>query len=275
MAITTQAQLDAAMVRAQRKLMVKTGSVTVNGRRGSHWLRSGTPLGTIPNAPAVCDASLAGALPLVWPGDGRGLYLAEITAHMPPSFGGVIHGLYDRLAQSATLTSTANQVQTVGVDVSGATANLAARRGAANFADVEWFVEIIGQTTNAPPITITYTTGDGVAGQSLTMSIPSAAGVGNVFPITALNGEPIRSIETFTVTSTNISGTYAVIATRAITSGLAHAAVASPRSPSPQPVAGWEALCLPQIAEQACVFGVSFASVSVGPFAALFSFVEG
>lgn len=276
MAITSRAQLDAALARGRQLLYNKTQGIFTGFGYVSHWLRNGTPQGTVPVSPAVCDATLAGALPLTWPTDGRSMYLAQIHAKSSNAIGlGPLMGLHDRLAHVGGLSSSsAAGVQTVGVDVSGTTSNLAARRGRADFGDVEWWVEAATNITGTASITLTYTDAAGGSGKTHSLVLPSAPTLGVVAAILPANGDAIQSIQGFEVTSASITGTFSIFASRRITSGLPDHASARPRDPHPYSVSGWADLCLPKIEDQACLFGVTGLSGNTPSFTMLCTFVE-
>lgn len=277
MAITTQAQLDAALARGRQLFYSKNTGIFTGLVYVSHWLRIGTPQGTVPASPAVCDASLAGALPLSWPTDGRSVYLAQIHAKSFNLIGlGPLMGLHDRLAHVGGLSSSsASGVQTVGVDVSGTTSNLAARRGRADFSDVEWWVEAATNITGTASVTITYTDAAGVADKTHSMVLTSGPSQGVVAAILPANGDAIQSIQGFQVTSAGNTGTFSIFASRRITSGLPDHASARPRDPHPYSVSGWADLCLPKIEDQACLFGVTVLPGNTPGFTMLCTFVEG
>ncbi len=254
MPITDQDSFFALMGSASNTLLINKASIATQlaGGFSSLWRATGTPgQGAIPSTAAVCTGALTGALTFTNP-------TAPAISYLTRGF--LVSGnsatdvqLHDRLAHMGGLSGTVTTAQTVGVDVSGSSSNLANRRGAADYSEVQWWLEIytaIG--TTGVTATVTYTNGAGTSGRTTTLTVGGASPANQpsrLFPIIGSGGESIQSIQSIQHVTTGTAGSYGITATRPVTGlslGLANAGT----------VADWAYLGLPRVHDDACLFGV-------------------
>lgn len=226
------------------------GTVGANEAR-SLWRATGNPpQAAVPTAAAILSNATLGAMRRTNPTGGRDGYL--VGGVIATSLAGVGVDIFDRLAEMGGLNATTVGAQTVNVDVSVGTSNMALRRGAADYADVRWFVEIytaIGVT--AQTLTVTYTRADGTSGLTTTVSIGGAAPASNpglLIPIVPANGDRIRSIQSVSLAvSTGTAGNFGITAARFIT-GIGGGAAGGTIPYD------WQDVRLPKIEDSACLF---------------------
>jgi hypothetical protein len=112
--------------------------------------------------------------------------------------------------------------QTVGVNVTGTTSGIDVRRGAADYSDVEWFLEIftdIGTTGVAATFTGLDQDGNAASFQSFTIGGASPANrAGRLFPILpAAPDTAFQQITNITHATTGTAGSYGITAMRRLT----------------------------------------------------------
>ncbi len=224
MAITTlDGLIDAMANNSQGFTIFKPqmhANATVAGQVYSYWTGTGMPSpGAIPGAAQVCTKDLLGGFPFVNPTGGRISYLTKLFAAVFQS--GAEIQLYDRLAHMGGLNGTLTTSQAVNVDTSVATSNMALRRGAADYSEVQWWLEWYEQTgsTNTN-VTVTYTNGAGTSGRTVVLSsIGTTIRLGRAIPIIGTGGEAIRSIQSIQLSAnTGVAGNFGITATRAVCS---------------------------------------------------------
>lgn len=155
----------------------------------------------------------------------------------------------DRLMHMGGLSGTVTTAQTVNLDASVTTNNMADRVGQSDFTEVQWWLEWYTNTgTTAATATITYTNNAGVTGRTTTVSLAASCIVGNMLQITPnASDSGIKSIQSVQLSvSTGTAGNFGVTATRAITGvslGLANSST----------VADWAMLGFARVRDSACV----------------------
>lgn len=261
MTISTVNGLLAAMANPAKRAQfnINKASISTQGAGGwsALWRATGTPTqGAIPGAAAVIDDTLAGALVnFADASGGEGWNLAKLAIARGNAGDSLV--IYDRLAHMGGLSGTTTGNQTVSVDVSGSSNNLANRCNQTTYGDVEWWADIYTDIgTSAQTCTVTYTNAAGSSGQTTTFSLGGASPLNQdsrCFPIITTNGEFIKSIQTVSISvSTGTAGSWGITARKRI------AAL------GPFPVANrmdniaWDALGLPPIPNSACLEMLQF-----------------
>lgn len=273
MTIDTLDKLIAAFSGTTQTLLFNKGSVStqVIGGYSSLWRATGVPAqGAIPGAAAVIDDTLLGSFNLVNATSGKKLALAKGNSASTTTGQYVI--LFDRLAHMGGLSGTSVSPQTVGVDVSGSSKNLALRRGRADYSDVEWFLEWYtttgGTGVNA---TVTYTNGADTPSQTVVIAIPASQAASRMLQIVGNNNEPIRSVQSLTLSATTgTAGSFGVTAARRIVEIQASTLASAMMNYT------WQDLGLPAIEDDSCLFfGCLTPAATTGSVAGSFKIVEG
>jgi hypothetical protein len=267
MAIETTAQLETALnSRFSRFYLNKTAIDPTNGGAGfniSHWLATGTPAaGAVGTTTATAFNHLStGAIPFMQQTSPRKSYLADLKFGCTGVAGHTVE-IHDRLIHMGGLnTNITTQQNITGFDLSLflATNNIDARKGDANYSEVQWWFENFSNGgTNVVNITVNVTYNDGTAG---TLSIPGAISFARIGRVQALNnwipavdsGKFIRGITSVTLaaqvgaflnfgfTATRYRGSILMEATNQIFD------------------AGWTELGFPEIHNQSCLFPIVIA----------------
>lgn len=250
MAIDTLDKLIAAMSGSSQLLLVNKASIATQLAGGftSLWRATGTPAqGAIPGAAAVCNKSLLGAMGFT---NGGALQTCMARAFFVSGNSSTDVQIHDRLAHMGGLSGVTATAQTVNVDVSGSSDNLAVRRGASDYSDVQWWLEIYTDIgTTGVTATVTYTNAAGTSGRTTTLTIGGASPANQdsrIFPIIGNGGEFIKSIQSITHATTGTAGSYGITATRAkvnVSLGLANSGE----------VCDWAYLGLPVIHDDSCL----------------------
>lgn len=249
MAIRTRDQLIDALGNSAQHFVINKATITgqIAGGFTSLWRASGTPAqGAIPGAAAVCSGALAGAFQWSNPTGGKSSYLAR--AMLLSSIAATDVQFHDRLSHMGGLSGTVTTAQTVNVDVSGTSNNLVARRGAADYSDVQWWLEWFTATgSTAVTATVTYTNAAGTSGRTTTVSLAASVGASRRLPIIGNGGEFIQSVQSVTLSATTgTAGNFGVTASRALgglSLGLANSSS----------IADWATLGLPKVEDDACI----------------------
>lgn len=275
MAITTRDGLLNAMGNSSQTFIVNKATIAnaTAGYAMSLWLSTGTPApGVAPTTAAICTKALAGAFQFDNPVSANS-YLGRIM--LMNSVTGADIQFHDRLAHMGGLSGTVTTSQTVSVDVSGSSNNLANRRGASDYSDVQWWIEIytaIG--TTAQTLTVTYTNAAGTGSQTTTVTIGATTNSQNrasrAIPIIGSGGEFIQSIQSVQLAgSTGTAGNFGVTATRLLTGlslGLANNST----------VYDWQSLGFPRVHDDACIFMICLpGSTSTGAIYGSAKLVQG
>lgn len=266
MTITTRDQLINALANNSSRIMLDKASIAnaAAGQYHSLWRATGQPgQGAIPAAAAVCDNTLTGAIGFAQQTSPATSYGGWANAACSNS--AVTVEIHDRLMHMGGLSGTVATAQTVNLDVSAnlATANLDARKGDANYSDVQWWLEWYTDTGGTGPVTATVnvTFNDGTTANLTGISIAATRRASfmqplNGFIAAADSGKFIRDVNTVTLSATTgAAGSFGVTATR-------------PRLTMPLPLANkmevfdWAQLGLPEISNSSCLFPIQLASTT-------------
>lgn len=260
MAITTVDGIINGLGNSAQQLLINKATIAnqLAGGFTSLWRATGTPgQGAIPTTAAVITNPLTGAFSFTNPTGGPKSYIARSFFVCGNS--GTDIQIHDRLAHMGGLLGNNTGAQTVGVDVSGSGSNMDLRRGAADYSDVQWWLEIYTDIgTTGVTATVTYTNTDGTTGRTTTLTIGGtspANRAGRFFPIQGSGGEFIQSIQTIQHATTGTAGNYGITATKIITT------VSCPLL-NYGVVYDWAQLGFPVVADSACLFLVVLAGTT-------------
>jgi hypothetical protein len=239
----------------------------VSGMETSLWRGTGFPQqGAIPGAAAICSSALEGALPLAPRSGGQERIIAQ--AALQGAVTGHTLMIEDRLGHMGGLSGTSTSAQTVGLDLHAnlATSNLAARIGASNSSEVEWYLEwytATGGTVTTPTAQVTFHDGStgsvNIWGAGGVTTLPATVAASRRYKLVATNGKFIRSVETVTLSvSTGTVGSFGV--TAVVNKALFEVTVANALQ-----VRDWSVLAAPRIADDACItFGQMLIGTTTG-----------
>lgn len=265
MAITTRDQLIDALGNNSSRFVIDKASIAnaAAGQYHSLWRATGQPgQGGIPAAAAVCDHSTVGAMGFTQqtaPATSYGAWANGVCSNSA-----VTIEIHDRLMHMGGLSGTVATAQTVNLDLNAnlASANLDARKGDANFSDVQWWLEWYTDTgSTAVTATVAVTYNDGTSGNLSAISLAATRRASFMVPLNqfipaAAAGKYIRDVDTVTLSATTgTAGSFGVTATR-------------PRMTLPLPLANkmeifdWAQLGLPEIFNSACLFPIQLASTT-------------
>lgn len=258
MSITTPAQLLDALANNSSRLVIDKASLgnTVAGQIISLWRATGQPgQGAIPGTtPAVPTSATAGSFDFTNQTAPATSYLAWLS--LVSSLSGQSWEIHDRIAHMGGLVLNSTTTQTItGLDLA-TLAPSAARRGAANYGDLQWFLEVYtdgGATASNATINVTY--GDTTSGNLTVVAVGGTLRVGRMIPLTPLiptadQGKFIRAINSVTLSaSTGAAGNVGFTCTRQRTA--LPTLVANLQS-----VADWAQLGLPEIPNDSCLWPV-------------------
>lgn len=265
MTITTRDQLIDALGNNSSRFVIDKASLSnaAAGQLHSLWRATGQPgQGAIPAAAAVCDHTLTGAM-------GFSQQTAPATSYAAWANGtcsnsAVTVEIHDRLMHMGGLSGTVATAQTANLDVSAnlATSNLDARKGDANYSDIQWWLEWYTDTgSTAVTATVNVTYNDGSSANLAAISLAATRRASLMIPLNgsipaADSGKYIRDVNTVTLSATTgTAGSFGVTATR-------------PRMTLPLPLANkmevfdWAQLGLPEIFNSSCLFPIQLASTT-------------
>lgn len=259
MTITTRDQLIDAMANNSSRIIFDKASVvnTVVGQFTSLFRATGQPgQGAIPTTAASCDNTLLGAIQFTQQTSPATSYLGilELVAGQVTT----TLELHDRLAHMGGLVGNVATAQTVNLDLNAllASDNIDARKGDANFSDVQWWLEWYtdtGATVATATVNVTYN--DGTSGNLTGISLAATRRAAFMQLLNSLipaadSGKYIRDVNTVTLSvSTGTAGNFGVTATRYRASVFAPIANARYKD-------DWAALGLPEIPNESCLFGI-------------------
>lgn len=265
MTIATIDQLVNAMANNSSRLVIDKASIAnaAVGQFHSLWRATGQPgQGAIPGAVAVCDNTLLGAMQFTQQTAPATSYLAILEALCANA--GTTLEIHDRLAHMGGLVGNVATAQTVNLDLSAVlgTSNLDARKGDANYSDVQWWLEWYtdtGATVVTATVNVTYN--DGTSGNLTAVSLAATRRASFMQPLNGLipaadSGKYIRDVNTVTLSATTgTAGSFGVTATRY------RAAIYQPVL-NARFTADWAALGLPEVANSSCLFCVQLAATT-------------
>lgn len=265
MAISTRDQLINALGNNSSRFVLDKASVAnaAAGQFHSLWRATGQPgQGAIPAAAAVCDHTLVGAMGFsqqTAPATSYGAWVNGVCSNSA-----VTIEIHDRLMHMGGLSGIVATAQTVNLDVSAnlATSNLDARKGDANYSDIQWWLEWYTDTgATAVTATVNVTYNDGTTANLTSVSLAATRRASFMQPLNGLipaadSGKYIRDVNTVTLSATTgTAGSFGVTATR-------------PRMTMPLLLANkmevfdWAQLGLPEIFNSSCLFPIQLASTT-------------
>jgi hypothetical protein len=266
MTITTRDQLIDALANNASRLVIDKASLAnaVAGQFFSLWRATGQPAqAAIPGTtPAIPTKATVGALDFTNQTAPASSYLGQLYAAC--STGPASPEIHDRVAHMGGLVLNVTTAQNItGLDLSASGLNLvAARRGASNYSDIQWWLEVYtdgGATASNATINVTYD--DGTAGNLNVQAVGGTLRAGRMIPLTPLiptaqQGKFIRGVNSVTLSaSTGTAGSFGFTATRV-------------RAPFPLNVANktekfnWADLGIPEIANDSCLFTIMLVSTT-------------
>lgn len=267
MTITTTDQLINSMGNNSSRIIIDKASLSnwAVGNFYSLWRATGQPgQGAIPTTAAVCTNSLTGSLQFTQQTSPATSYLGILECVQPNA--SVTLEMHDRLAHMGGLSGTTTpgaQAVDIDLDLLLATSNLDARKGDANYSDVQWWLEwytATGATASNATVNVTYN--DNSSGNLTAIAIGGTAiqatrmiALNSLIP-TADSGKYIMRVNTVTLSaSTGTAGSFGVTATRY------RAAVFMPVG-NARFTATWADLGLPEIHNSSCLFSIVIANAT-------------
>ena len=265
MTISTRDQLIYAMGNNASRIVLDKASLSglAAGVYASMWRATGQPgQGAIPSTAAVCDINTTGCVRFAQqtaPAKSYGAWMSATCSNSATTV-----EMHDRLMHMGGLSGTVTTAQTVGIDLSAnlSTSNLDARKGDADYSDVQWWLEwytATGATAVTATVNVTYndgTTGD-LTSLALSGTRPAAfmATLNGLIPSTA-SGKFIRGVNTVTLSATTgTAGSFGVTATRS-------RMVMPLNLANKTEIFDWAALGLPEIHNSSCVFPIALVSTT-------------
>lgn len=264
MTITTRDQLIDALGNNSSRLLIDKASISnaAAGQFHSLWRATGQPgQAAIPAAAAVCNNALTGALNFAQqtsPATTYGTWANAMCSNNATTL-----EIHDRLMHMGGLSGTSTGSQTVNLDLNAnlGSDNISARKGDANFSDVQWWMEWYTDTGGtAVTATVGVTYNDGTTG-TLSVALAATRRASLMIPLNgfipaAAAGKYIRGIDTVQLSATTGSaGSFGFTATR-------------PRMTMPLSLANkmetfdWAALGLPEIFNSSCLMILQVASTT-------------
>jgi hypothetical protein len=162
------------------------------------------------------------------------------------------------------LSGTVTTAQIVNLDISAnlATDDLGARKGDANYSDVQWWLEWYTATgSSVVTATVAVTYDDGTTGNLTAQSLAATRPASHMIPLNGLipaaaAGKYIRAVTSVTLSATTgTAGSFGVTATRYRAANFLPLANA-------RFTADWAALGLPEILNNSCLFAVMLTSTT-------------
>lgn len=256
MAITTVDGIVNALANSSSRFVVDKATIANQTAGGftSAWRATGQPgQAAIPTTAAIPTSATLGAMGFANQTDPvksymGWLFLTNSNSAMSPE-------VHDRVAHQAGLSlAVAPAAQTTNLPLDVSTLGLvAARRGDANYSDLQWWLEVYadgGATASNATINVTYD--DASTGNLNVLAVGGTIRAGRMFPLTPLiptaqQGKFIRGINSVTLTATTgTAGNFGFTCTR-------------PRTATSLPLANktevldWAALGFPEIANDSCL----------------------
>ena len=265
MTITTRDQLIDAMGNNSSRFVIDKASLSnaAAGQFHSLWRATGQPgQGAIPGAAAVCTNALTGAMNFAQQTSPATSYGAWANAVCSNS--AVTIEIHDRLMHMGGLVGNVATSQTVNLDVHAnlASNDLDARKGDANYSDIQWWLEWYTDTgSTAVTATVNVTYNDGSSGNLTGISLAATRRASLMIPLngsipSADSGKYIRDVNTVQLSATTgTAGSFGVTATR-------------PRLTLPLNVANkmevfdWAQLGLPEIFNSSCLALIELCSTT-------------
>ncbi len=260
MAITTRDQLINALSNNNSRIVWDKASIgsAAAGQIFSLWRATGTPgQGAIPGAASLATSARTGAMGFTnQTAPATSYYAWQTIAAGNPATSVEIH---DRLADMGGLSGIVTTAQTVGIDLATLGGGLpAARRGDANYSDVQWWLEwytSTGATASNATVAVTYD--DGSTGNLALVAVGGTVVASRMIPlVSAVPGRFIRAVNSVTLSaSTGTAGSFGVTATRPRT--VVNANIANKYEQF-----DWAQLGLPEIPNDSCLMMVMLCSTT-------------
>jgi hypothetical protein len=256
MTITTRDQLIDAMANNSSRIVIDKASISnaAAGQFHSLWRATGQPgQGAIPTTAATCNNALLGALQFTQQTAPATSYLGILESL--DSNSSMTIEIHDRLMHMGGLSGILTTAQTVNLDLNAnlANDNLDARKGDANFSDVQWWIEWYTDTgATAVTATVAVTYNDGTSGNLTGVSLAATRRASQMIPLNGLipaaaSGKYIRDVDTVTLSATTgTAGSFGVTSTR-YRAGM-FMPIANARF-----TADWAGLGLPEISNESCL----------------------
>jgi hypothetical protein len=265
MAITTLDQLVGALANNSSRVVIDKASLAnaVAGQVFSLWRATGQPAqAAIPTTAAVPTRLTTGAMGFDNQTAPASSYLGYLFLQSGNS--AMSPEVHDRIAHLGGLVLNLTTSQTVtGLDLgSGGLNPPAARLGASNFSDIQWWLEVYtdgGATASNATINVTYN--DATSGNLNVIAVGGTLRASRMIALTpfiptADQGKFIRAINSVILSaSTTVAGNFGFTATR-------------PRTALPLPLANktevgdWALLGLPEIPNDSCLQVVMLTSTT-------------
>ena len=265
MTIDSADSLISAMGNNSSRMVLSKASIasTASGQFHSLWRATGQPgQGAIPTAVDVPHDATVGAIGFAQQTAPATSYLGLLEAQCANS--GTTLEIHDRICQMGGLSGTVATAQTVSMNLSTllATNNLDARKGDANYSDVQWWLEWYADTgATVVTATVNVTYNDGTTGNLTAVSLAATRRASFMQPLNYLipagaAGKFIRGVNTVTLSATTgTAGNFGVTATRYRAANFLP--VANARF-----TADWASLGLPEVANDACLFAIQIAAAT-------------
>ncbi len=258
MTITTENALLNALANNSSRLVIDKASLAnaVAGQIFSLWRATGQPAqGAIPTTSAVPTKATTGAFGFDNQTAPATSYLAWLSLTPGNSAAGI--EVHDRIAHMGGLVLNVTTSQTTNLPCDLNTlAPPAARLGASNYSDVQWFLEVYtdgGATASNATINVKYD--DGTDGNLTVQAVGGTLRAGRMIPLTPLipvaqQGKYIRGINSVILSaSTGTAGNFGFTATRQRTGqGMQLANMAH--------TFNWAQLGLPEVPNDSCLMMV-------------------
>lgn len=261
MTITTRDELIDALGNSSSRFVLDKASLasTAAGQLFSMWTATGTPsAGAAPGTTAIVPTNATtGAIGFANQTAPATSYLAWMWAAFSNTTSSI--EVHDRLACVSGASGTVTTAQTTGCAIDLTTTDPGAdRRGASDYSDVTWWIEIytaLGATGVNATVNVTYD--DGSTGNLAAIALGATPRQGRLYPlVSASAGRFIRGVNSVTLSATTgTAGNFGITATRQRTT------IASPIANFPA-VADWAQLGLPQIPNDSCLSLVMLCSTT-------------
>jgi hypothetical protein len=221
------------------------------GQFFSMWRSAGLPAqGAIPGTtPAICTSALTGAMGFTNQTAPATSYIGYLA--ITSSLNALSGEIHDRLAHMGGLVLNVTTAQTItGHDLS-TLGLVAARRGDANYSDVQWWLEVYsdgGATASNATINVTYD--DASTGNLNVVAVGGTLRAGRMINLTSFiptAGRFIRGINSVTLSaSTTVAGNFGFTATRVRSAFDTEIA-------NKHRVLDWQATGLPEVPNDSCL----------------------
>ena len=272
MTITTRDLLITAMASNHTRVVIDKASLAnaAAGQIFSLWAATGLPgAGATPSTAAVCTSALAGAISFPNQTAPTESYLAWLSMVNNTNSGGGIE-IHDRLAHMGGLSGTVTTAQ--GALSLVTTAPSADRIGAADYSEVQWWLEVytaLGATGVNATVNVTYN--DDTTGNLAAVALGATPRAGRVYQlVSAVAGKYIKAVNSVTLSATTgTAGNFGITATRGRT-------VVPFNLVNTPLVQDWAQLGMPEVYNDACLaMLVSCSSTTTGAVRGLAKIAHG